>query len=62
MAQCINGAELPAIQDLYSRWCQRKALKCVKDSSHQSHPATAMQVVPDCQDWDQKLGTASTPI
>ena len=28
-AQYINGAELPAIQDLYTRWCQRKAWKIV---------------------------------
>jgi hypothetical protein len=26
MAQYINGAKLPVIQDLYNRWCQRKAL------------------------------------
>jgi hypothetical protein len=25
-AQYITGAELPAIQDLYTKWCQRKAL------------------------------------
>ena len=36
-AQHITGAKLPAIQDLYSRQCQRKALKMVKDSSHPSH-------------------------
>jgi hypothetical protein len=29
-AQYITGAKLPAIQDLYSRRCQRKALKIVK--------------------------------
>ena len=33
-AQYITGAKLPAIQDLYTRWCQRKALKIVKDPSH----------------------------
>ena len=32
--QYITGARLPAIQDLYTRWCQRKALKIVKNSSH----------------------------
>ena len=37
MAQYITEAKLPAIQDLYTRWCQRKALKIVKDSSHPSH-------------------------
>ena len=37
MAQYITGAKLPAIQDLYTRRCQRKALKIVKDSSHTSH-------------------------
>ncbi|KAK6299528.1 hypothetical protein J4Q44_G00295610 [Coregonus suidteri] len=37
MAQYITGAKLPAIQDLYTRRCQRKALKIVKDSSHPSH-------------------------
>jgi hypothetical protein len=29
-----HWAKLPAIQDLYARRCQRKALKIVKDSSH----------------------------
>ena len=29
-AQYITGAKLPAIQDLYTRRCQRKALKIVK--------------------------------
>jgi hypothetical protein len=37
MAQYITGAKLPAIQDLYTRRCQRKFLKIVKDSSHPSH-------------------------
>ena len=37
MAQYITGAKLPAIQDLYTRRSQRKALKIVKDSSHPSH-------------------------
>ena len=36
-AQYITGAKLRAIQDLYTRQCQRKALKIVKDSSHPSH-------------------------
>ena len=35
--QYITGAKLPAIQDLYTRRCQRKALKRVKYSSHPSH-------------------------
>ena len=29
-AQYITEAKLPAIQDLYTRWCQRKALKIAK--------------------------------
>ena len=29
-AQYITGADFPAIQDLYARQCQRKALKIVK--------------------------------
>ena len=37
MTQYITGAKLPAIQDLYTRRCQRKALKMVKYSSHISH-------------------------
>jgi DNA polymerase phi len=37
MAQYITGVEIPAIQDLYIRRCQRKTLKIVKDSSHPSH-------------------------
>ena len=36
-AQYITGAKLPAIQDLYTRQCQRMPLKIVKDSSHPSH-------------------------
>ena len=36
-AQYITEAKLPAIQDLYTRWCQKKALKIVKDSSLPSH-------------------------
>ena len=36
-AQYITKAKIPAIQDLYTRRCQRKALKIVKDSSHPSH-------------------------
>jgi hypothetical protein len=31
-AQYITGAKLPAILDLYTAHCQRKALKMVKDS------------------------------
>ena len=37
MAQYITGAKLPAIHDLYTRRCQRKAPKIVKDLSHPSH-------------------------
>ena len=36
-AQYITGAKLPAIQDLYTRRSQRKAIKMVKDPSHPSH-------------------------
>ena len=36
-AQYITGAKMPAIQDLYTRRCQRKALNMVKDYSHPSH-------------------------
>jgi hypothetical protein len=36
-AQYIPGAKLPAIQDLYTRRCQRKALTIVKYSSYPSH-------------------------
>jgi hypothetical protein len=36
-AQNITGAKLPAIQDLYTRQCQRKAQQIVKDSNHPSH-------------------------
>ena len=36
-AQYITGAKLPAIQDLYTSGCQRKALKIAKDTSHPSH-------------------------
>uniref|UniRef100_A0AAZ3P3X5 Alkylated DNA repair protein AlkB homologue 8 N-terminal domain-containing protein n=1 Tax=Oncorhynchus tshawytscha TaxID=74940 RepID=A0AAZ3P3X5_ONCTS len=36
-AQYITGVKLPAIQDLYTRRCQRKTHKIVKDFSHPSH-------------------------
>ena len=36
-APYITGAKLPAIQDLYTRLYQRKALKIGKDTSHPSH-------------------------
>ena len=36
-AQYIPGAKLPTIPDIYTRRCQRKAKKMVKDSSHPSH-------------------------
>jgi hypothetical protein len=36
-AQYITEAKLPAIHDLYTRRCQMKALKIVKDPSHRSH-------------------------
>ncbi|KAM9433306.1 lipid droplet-associated hydrolase isoform 2-T2 [Salvelinus alpinus] len=36
-AQYITGAKLSAIKDLYTRWCQRKALNIFNDSSHPSH-------------------------
>ena len=35
-AQYITGEKLPAIQDLYTRRCQRKVLKMVNDPSHPS--------------------------
>jgi gmma-aminobutyric acid receptor subunit gamma len=31
------STELPAIQDIYIRWCGRKAWKIVKDPNHPSH-------------------------
>ena len=36
-AHYITGAKLLAIQDLYTRRCQRKVTKIVQDSSHPSH-------------------------
>ena len=36
MAQYITEAKLPAIQDLYTRRCQRKGQNIVKDASHPS--------------------------
>ena len=51
-AQYITGAKLPAIQDLNTRRCQRRAQKIVKDSNHPSQTvlfATAWQAVPERQ-------------
>ena len=41
-AQYITGAKLPAIQDLYTRQCQRNALRIVKDSSNPSRRLFAL--------------------
>ena len=41
-AQYITGAKLPASQNLYTRPCQWKALKIVKDSSHPSHRLSSL--------------------
>jgi hypothetical protein len=41
-AQYIPGAKLPAIQDLYTRRCQKKALKSVNHSSHPGHRLSSM--------------------
>ena len=56
MAEYITGAELPAIQDLYTRQCQRKALKVDKDSSYKSYRifATAQQTVSMHQVWNKR--------
>ena len=35
--QYITGDKLPAIKDLYTRRCRRKALEIVKDPTHPSH-------------------------
>ena len=58
-AQYITGAKLPAIQDLYTRQCQRKALQIVKYSSHPYHrllplSATTRKAVPMHQVWNQQ--------
>ena len=37
LERVVTGAKLPAIQDLYTRRCQRKALKMVKHPSQISH-------------------------
>ncbi len=36
-ARHIVGGELPSLQDIYTRWCIRKAWRIIKDSSHPSH-------------------------
>ncbi len=36
-ARHIVGCELPSLQDIYTRWCMRKARRIIKDSSHPSH-------------------------
>ncbi len=34
---CWVGGELPSLQDIYIRWCIRKARRIIKDLSHPSH-------------------------
>ena len=36
-AKHITGSTLPALQDIYSPQCHRKAKKIIKDASHLSH-------------------------
>ncbi len=36
-ARHIVGGEFPSLQDIYTRWCIRKARRIIKDSSHPSH-------------------------
>ena len=48
-AQYITGAKVPAIQDLYTRRCQRKAPKIVKDSSHPSFFSLFFSSHPSCR-------------
>ncbi len=36
-ARHIVGGELPSLQDIYTRWCIRKARRIINDSSHPSH-------------------------
>jgi hypothetical protein len=52
-AQYNTGAKLPAIQDLYNWWCQKKAHAIVRDSSHPSYRLfsllTARHAIAACQ-------------
>jgi gmma-aminobutyric acid receptor subunit gamma len=36
-AQRITGGKVPALQDIYSNRCHRKAKKIIKDNNHLSH-------------------------
>ncbi len=36
-ARHIVGGEIPSLQDIYTRWCTRKARRIIKDSSHPSN-------------------------
>ena len=36
-AQCITGAPLPAIEDIYRKRCLKRAGKIIKDSNHPAH-------------------------
>ncbi|KAM9568418.1 uncharacterized protein ACWYII_008726 isoform 1-T1 [Salvelinus alpinus] len=60
-AQNVTGAKLPAIQHLYTRQCQKKAQKIVKDSSHRSH--RLFSLLPHGKRYRSGKGvlTASTP-
>ena len=60
-AQYITGAELPAIQDLYNRRYQRKALKTVEDSSHPSHRLFSLQVLPEHRICDRNAAEQLPP-
>jgi hypothetical protein len=35
--QCVTGSTLPALQDIYTTRCHRKAIKIIKDNNHPSH-------------------------
>ena len=64
-AQYITGAKLPAIQDLYTRRYQRKALKMVKDPSHPSHRLFSVlphgKLYRSAKSWTKGFSTVFTP-
>jgi hypothetical protein len=54
--QHINGAELPAMQDLYIRRYQRKARKIAKDSSHRLFTLIL------CGKWYRSIGSRTNRL
>ena len=55
-SQRITGGTLPALQDIYSTWCHRKAKKIIKDPSHRQYRCINVGTCYVCSLYNDKPG------